>query len=242
MGTPAASAAESDVTARMVVGQSMPRAGSVRLGMYRYLRYIVKGEHRETLDIWQRQLSLESRGGRQVLRLRQRWDGVASRVYTSTHDALFDAATMAPLSHEAMAERQGTIERRAYRFSGAHVTGDTHVAGNGAADFDTVLPEPAFNFTADLELFQMIPWSRGYSVSVPLYDPGLGPSARHVFRVTGEAVLQWPAAPINCWIVSADYSGTRFWIDKASGVVVRSEAVLPDDAGILVKALLPPEG
>ena len=69
------------------VGQVLPRFNLLTATARLYLRYKVIGDKRETIDIWSRETSYETRNGQRLLHITQRWDGVVDKPYSLKQDA-----------------------------------------------------------------------------------------------------------------------------------------------------------
>lgn len=230
-----------DGISRLTVGTPLQRFDRVSPGVRRYLRYTVQEGRRETVDIWERKVSLEDVGGRAVVRVDQRWDRVVSPASVRSQTSIFEAGSFRPLAHTSRVERDGTSVLSAYRFEDDRIVGDDQIADNSKSGFVQVTTEPTFNFETDLELFQALPWRQGYSVSLMFYDPGLTAPTRYVFRTVGSAVIAGTeGSPVDCWIVTADYNTgvvvKTFWIAKVSQLVVHEEA--ERDGVVYVKTLI----
>lgn len=232
-------------TTALDVGQPLARAGLLKPGVHRYLRYTVQDGKRSTKDIWSREVRFETVDGKPQLRIVQRWDAVGEKSYTLKQDSRFEAGTMRPLTHVREATRDGKTETAGYRFLPGKVVGMAELPDNARKDFVAESPEPAYNFETDMEFLQSLPLAPGYAASIPFYDPGRDPPKRYVFKVAGSDRL--PGADgrdIDCWLVTADYNQpghvTRFWFAKRSQVMIREESPMPDGS-VLVKTLLPPE-
>ena len=92
-----------------------------------------------------------------------------------------------------------------------------------------------------MELFQVLPWKRGYVADLVFYDPGLEPPRHYLFKEAGEVRIMGPdGRPVNCWVVTADYNTgkvlNRFWIAKDTQIVLHEESVL--NGVIYVKTLI----
>lgn len=194
------------------VGAELPRFGMVKEGTHHWLRYVRNGEVNTPLDIWTREVRFTPDG----MQIRQRWDGAANSVVLL--DSWFDKGTFKPRTHQRIREKDGkrTVE-------------------------DYVFTEPTFNFETDIEFLQALPLSEGYEATIMFYHPGGPAPARYTWKVAGSETIQGPQGAVDCWLLTTDYNrpGTvaRFWLAKATQLLVRQEAAGPDGK-VMVKTLL----
>lgn len=231
------------------VGDGTVRTNRLRPGTNRYLRYVVKDGKRTARDIWTRTISFETRDGRPMMHITQRWDEVApppGGALALIQDSWFDKHTFRPVSHVRRAVKADGEVVSGFEFGPSAATGMPDLANNSKRDFRLPYDEVPYNFEYDMELIQTLPLRAGLVASIPFYDAGIDAKAdRYVFKVAGTATIRgWDGRPLACWLVTGDYNtGTvrnRFWFDKRSQVLVREEAPL-QDGGLLIKTLLPPE-
>ena len=194
------------------VGAELPRFGMVKEGTHHWLRYVRNGEVNTPLDIWTREVRFTPDG----MQVRQRWDGAANSVVLL--DSWFDKGTFKPRTHQRIREKDGkrTVE-------------------------DYVFTEPAFNFETDIEFLQALPLSEGFEATIMFYLPGGPPPARYTWKVVGSETIQGPQGAVDCWLLTTDYnrpgSVAKFWLAKATQLLVRQEAAGPDGK-VMVKTLL----
>src|SRR4051812_33737641 len=81
------------------VGEALPRVNLLIPGVHRYLRYKVKDGERHPIDIWSRVISFETRDGRRLLHVSQRWDEVGPPAFFLEQDSWFEPDTFRPISH-----------------------------------------------------------------------------------------------------------------------------------------------
>lgn len=199
--------------ANIEVGAPLPRIAMVKEGTHHWLRYWRNGEVNTPVDIWTREVRLTPEG----MQIRQRWDGVNSLVLL---DSWFDKGSFKPRTHQRIREKDGkrTVE-----------------------DYDFSSYEPTFNFETDIEFLQALPLAAGYEASIMFYHPGGPAPARYTWKVAGSETIQGPQGPVDCWLLTTDYNrpGTvaKFWLAKATQLLVRQEAVAPDGK-VMVKSLL----
>jgi hypothetical protein len=223
------------------VGAPLPRFSLVKEGTHRYLRFMKMGEASTPADIWTRSVSFEEREGKRLLRIRQRWDGVAPTPSVRLIDSWFDAGTFRPRTHERVTEREGKRVVEGFAFAPGRITGMPELAENTQKELSVESAEPSFNFEADIEFLQALPLAPGYEARVNFYHPG-GPTPpqRYTFKVSGSATIAGPAGPVDCWVVTTDYnrpgSVATFWFAKGSQLMVRQEARMGEQT--LVKALI----
>lgn len=89
-----------------------------------------------------------------------------------------------------------------------------------------------FNWHSDLALLPLLPYERGGTLRVHLFDVGMPAPMDVDYIVAGERTLQGAdGTTYDCWLVETESgrpgSGAfqRFWIDKARRVVVKEEDV-----------------
>lgn len=89
-----------------------------------------------------------------------------------------------------------------------------------------------FNWHSDLVLLPLLPYEKGGTLRVHLFDVGMPAPMDVDYTVAGERQLQGAdGSTFECWLVETESgkpgSGNfqRFWIDKASRVVVKEEDV-----------------
>lgn len=138
------------------------------------------------------------------------------------------AATLAPIG-----ERTTTPSRIVnYDFAGRVITGQIGPVGTAKAINDT-LPEPAYNST-DLPLvFERLPFSEGYHVALPLYDPEFPGFRRADIKVTGTESLTTPAGVRQVYVVTMS-EPTRstplyFRVDAKTRETLQMDYVVPSN-------------
>lgn len=226
------------------VGQVLPRFNLLTATARLYLRYKVIGDKRETIDIWSRETSYETRNGQRLLHITQRWDGVVDKPYSLKQDAWFEAGTFRPITQVKELTRDGKTQVAGYRFLPDKIIGMAELANNSRKDFDASSPEPSYNFETDMELLQTLPLAEGYEASIVFYDAGPGADApkRYRYKVLGSDTIVGPDGhPIDCWVVATNDGGSgpvvQWWYAKQTQVMIREEARLTDGS-LLVKTLL----
>ena len=244
-GSSLGNVAHAETATQLRVGQPLARAGLLTPGSHLYLRFTVRKGARQVIDIWRRDIRLEPRGGRMLLHIVQRWDGVGEHAYALEQDAWFEPSTFRPLTQVKRVIRDGKTTIGGYQFLSDRVVGMDDLADNVRKGFSIPEREPAYNFETDMELLSMLPLANGYVVSIPFYDPGLDPPKRYTFKVAGsERIRGADGRPVECWVVTADYGlpdpPTRFWFDKQTQVLLREER-LQKDGTTLVKTLVTPD-
>ena len=229
------------------VGQNLPRFDLLTAGTRLYLRYKVVGDKRETMDIWKREISYETKDGKRLLHITQRWDSVVDQPYTLKQDAWFEAGTFRPITQVKELTRDGKTQIAGYRFLPDKIIGMTELAGNARKDFSQPSIEPTYNFETDMELLQTLPLAEGYEASIDFYDAGPGADApkRYQFKVVGsDKIVAADGHPTECWVLTMEDPGPgvkiRWWYAKQTQVMLREEAQL-SDGSLLVKTLLTDE-
>jgi hypothetical protein len=227
------------------VGDKLSRAYLLKPGVHRYIRYkITPDGHRNTIDVWTREISYESKDGRPLLHIHQQWDEVAPAA-TLIQDSWFEPDTFRPLTHIKRVVRDGKTTIGGYRFMPDKIVGMDELAENSRKGFVQASPEPTYNWETDLEFLQALPLGEGYSANIDFYDPPLDPPARYTYAVTGSDKIAAPDGDqIDCWVVAIDFkaenASSRFWFAKKTQILMREE-VKTADGNLLVKALLNPE-
>jgi len=235
--SPCAGALAEDVN----VGTPLPRFALLKEGTHRYLRFMKMGEASVPADIWTREVTFEQRDGKPLLRIRQRWDGVAPTPSVRRIDSWFEAGSFRPLSHERITEREGKRVVEGFTFTPERITGMQALAENTQKDLSVTSGEPTFNFETDIEFLQALPLAPGYEARINFYHPG-GPTPpqRYTFKVSGSATIAGPAGPVDCWVITTDYnkpgSVSTFWFAKGSQLMVRQESTMGERT--LVKTLI----
>ena len=226
------------------VGQALPRFDLLTAGERYYLRYTVVGDKRSTIDIWSRNTSYETKDGKRLLHITQRWDSVVNPGYTLKQDAWFEVRTFRPITEVKELTRDGKVQIAGYRFLPDKIVGMTELEGNSRKDFNVPSSEPAYNFETDMELLQTLPLVANYEASIAFYDPGPGADApkRYRYKVVGsDKIYDADGHAMDCWIVTMEGDDpkvtVRWWYAKQSQVMVREEARLADGS-LLVKTLL----
>ena len=125
------------------VGTTLPRFSLLKEGTHRYLRFMKLGEASTPADIWTRTVSFEERDGKRLLRIRQRWDGVAPTPSVRLIDSWFEAGTFRPITHERITERDGKRVVEGFTFAPGRITGMPALASSSSrVTHRPVLPEP----------------------------------------------------------------------------------------------------
>lgn len=100
------------------------------------------------------------------------------------------------------------------------------------AGFATMKDGWWFNWHSDLTLLPLLPYEKGGTLRVRLFDVGMDAPMDVDYTVVGERTLQGgDGTRLDCWLVETESgrpgSGNyqRFWIDKQRRVVVKEEDV-----------------
>src|SRR5579871_5855477 len=91
--------ATAEEATQVKVGEALPRMNLLTSGAHRYLRYTVKNGERHPIDIWNRVVSYETKDGKRLLHIAQRWDEVGPPAFFLEQDSWFDANTFRPITH-----------------------------------------------------------------------------------------------------------------------------------------------
>jgi hypothetical protein len=244
LGSPALPVFAADAT-QIKVGDKLPRANLLTPGTHRYLRYKVKDGERHPIDIWSRTLSYETKDGKRLFHISQRWDEVGPPVFFLEQDSWFEADTFRPITHLRRGNKGGEVKIKAYRFERDAVVGRADVEGNVDKDYRKATPEPVFNFETDMEMLQALPLAEGYAANLPFMDAGIDEPGRYVFKVAGsDRIKEADGRNVECWLVTADYNtGTvraKFWFAKETQVMLREEVDL-GEGETLIKSLIASE-
>lgn len=166
--------------------------------------------------------------------IEQHWEDETGVVHTArTVHAARDLATLAQestwnrggasvTSRVVPAEARGTIEGELPEASRARME----------AGFPTMDDGWWLNWHSDLTLLPLLPWERGGTLRVHLFDVGMPAPMDVDYTVLGERTLRAADGSAHeCWLVETE-SGSpgsgnyqRFWIDQASRLVVKEEDV-----------------
>lgn len=176
----------------------------------------------------------ERAGGTDAWVIEQHWEDETGTMHTArTVHAARDLATLSQTSTwkrptatitttVVPAEGRGTIE------------GDLPDAARERmqAGFAAMKDGWWFNWHSDLALLPLLPYERGGTLRVHLFDVGMPAPMDVDYSVVGDRVLQGAdGTRYDCWLVETESgrpgSGNfqRFWIDKARRVVVKEEDV-----------------
>ena len=104
--------------------------------------------------------------GKRLLRIRQRWDGVATTPSMRLIDSCFDAGIFRRRSHERVSKRRGKCTVKGYRVRVERISGMKELVENTQMDWSIDSTEPTFNFDADFELLQTLQLDEGYKARV----------------------------------------------------------------------------
>jgi len=167
--------------------------------------------------------------------IEQRWENEAGMVHTArTVHAAGDLATLAQTS---------TWNRPAGSFTTTVVPADGRGTIEGElpaerraateAGFATMKDGWWLNWHSDLALLPLLPYERGGTLRVHLFDVGMPAPMDIDYTVTGERTLVGGdgSTRYDCWLVETgsgmEGSGNyqRFWIDKERRIVVKEEDV-----------------
>ncbi len=187
----------------------------------------------------------ERSGGADTWVIEQHWEGETGVVHTArTVHAAKDAATLSQTSSWTRPDRH-------YRSTIVPATGEGRIDGEIAAEaranmeagFAAMRDGWWMNWHSDLTLLPLLPYERGGTLRVRLFDVGMPAPVDGDYTVIGERTLQGgDGTTYACWLVEK-VSGEpgrsayqRFWIDKARRIVVKEEDVF--NGGYRSKVLL----
>lgn len=178
--------------------------------------------HREQVD------------GVDVWVIEQAWEDENGQVHAArTVHAARDARTLSQTSSWNRADRH-------YSVSVVPAQGQGHIEGELAADarqkmesgFAAMRDGWWLNWHSDLTLLPLLPYEKGGTLRIRLFDVGMPAPMDGDYTVIGERTLRGgDGASHDCWLVemrigeagSGDFQ--RFWIDKARRLVVKEEDV-----------------
>lgn len=166
--------------------------------------------------------------------IEQHWEDETGTMHTArTVHAAADAATLSQTStwKRPNATISTTVVPREGRGS---IEGDLPDAARERmqAGFATMKDGWWMNWHSDLALLPLLPYEKGGTLRIHLFDVGMPGPMDVDYTVVGERRLQGgDGTAYDCWLVETESGkpGTgnyqRFWIDKARRVVVKEEDV-----------------
>ena len=176
----------------------------------------------------------ERSGGIDAWVIDQSWEDETGIVHTAhTVHAAKDAATLAQTSQWNRAGRQFTSRIDPATGRG-EIDGDLPDAAraNMQAGFAAMRDGWWMNWHSDLTLLPLLPYEKGGTLRIRLFDVGMAAPMDVDYVVLGERMLAGAdGKPRACWLVETESgkpgSGNvqRFWIDKAQRVVVKEEDI-----------------
>jgi len=166
--------------------------------------------------------------------IEQHWEDETGVV----HDArtVHAASDVATLSQVSTWTRNGTTVTSSVvpREARGSIEGDLPDAARERmqAGFATMDDSWWLNWHSDLVLLPLLPYEKGGTLRVHLFDVGMAAPMDVDYTVVGDRTLQGAdGSAYDCWLVETE-SGSpgsgnyqRFWIDKARRVVVKEEDV-----------------
>lgn len=222
---------------RLEVGAPLERFDRLQPGVRSYLlsRDQPDGRHFPTF-IAKRETRFETIDGQRRMRVNVQLDG-ATLIWES--ESVFEDQVFRPITHVRTITRDGTRTVEGYRFGPDGLTG-LDIPDNIRSDLNIPFTEPMFNFETDLEMLRTLPWSAGYSVSIPFHHAGSRDAKRYLWT-TSEAVARTPdGRDIECWVVRTDYDGSpqpsHFWLAKGTQELIRVET--PSRDGLINRKTL----
>lgn len=164
--------------------------------------------------------------------IEQNWQDETGQVHTArTVHASKDAATLSQTSgwNRTTARYTSTVEPTTGRGS---IEGELppEMRQKMEAGFATMQDGWWMNWHSDLTLLPLLPYEKGGTLRIRLFDVGMAAPMDVDYTVAGERKLQGSDGTIyDCWLVETE-SGSpglgnyqRFWIDKARRIVVKEE-------------------
>lgn len=138
-----------------------------------------------------------------------------------------DLHTLAPLAHRS----HNPSRVMALDFAGNRVTGRYSPTDSAARTIDQHLATPAFDSNIMDLVIAALPLQPGYAVRIPYYIYERGGAVWFNVRVVDTTTVTGRAGDHPAWVVEATTEGdgtTRYWIDRATRVVLRSVHQLSD--------------
>lgn len=175
------------------------------------------------LFLWTRELSLETRQGKEVIVITQDWQGQDTLFNRSIY-SVSEKASFKPIYHYAKSPRG--IE--AFNFEATRIIGADSVADNTRKGWQIPLSEPTLNWELDLEILALLPFKEGKTFAVNFYHPGSkGGPQYYLYKVAGSELLDLAGGQrVDCWKLQIDYgqynSTATFWVSKKTREVLKS--------------------
>lgn len=173
-------------------------------------------------------------GGQDAWVIEQHWEDDTGSVHTArTVHAAQDAATLSQTSSWTRPDRRLTTVVEPANGRGS-IEGELPEAARKTmeAGFTAMQDGWWMNWHSDLALLPLLPYEKGGTLRIRLFDVGMPAPMDVDYTVLGERTLAGAdGRSRDCWLVETESgrpgSGNfqRFWIDKASRVVVKEEDV-----------------
>lgn len=180
------------------------------------------------------EIKREQVDGQKAWVIEQRWEDESGTVHTArTVHAAKDAATLSQTSSWTRPDRRLTTVVEPAKGHGS-IEGDLPEASRKTmeAGFAAMRDGWWMNWHSDLTLLPLLPYEKGGTLRIRLFDVGMAAPMDVDYGVLGERTLVGAdGRGRDCWLVETESgrpgSGNvqRFWIDKASRVVVKEEDV-----------------
>lgn len=175
------------------------------------------------LFLWKRDLSLETRNGKEVIVIRQDWQG-QDTLFNRKLYSVSEKASFKPIYHFSQSARG--IE--AFNFEADKIVGADSIANNSRKDWQIALKEPTLNWELDIEILALLPFKEGKTFAINFYHPGSkGGPQYYLYKVAGSEVLELTGGQrVDCWKLQIDYgqqnSTATFWVSKKTREVLKS--------------------
>ncbi len=197
------------------------RSARVATGQFvRAISFVRDGQERRVGTITER---ISERGsGTSAILIRAQEITMGQRTVIDT--AVSNRSTLAPIWHNS---KQPTATM-ALRFDGRHVTG-SHTAGTAAPEpIDQTVDAAVFDSNNQELVMGALPLALGYAARLPMYIYESKGIVWCDLRVVGQETLDGTDA----WKLDVSYAGARgsYWFAKATGVMLKSDLVLPTGA------------
>jgi hypothetical protein len=234
---PFAHAAPADAVATTVVSPADMHLDRLRPATMTYLVYMhgAPGTGFSRMTLATTEVRPANVDGRDAWAIEQHWEDEAGVAHTArTVHAASDIATLSQASTWKMPDG-GTFTSNILPPEGrGSIEGDAPAAARERmqAGFAAMDDGWWFNWHSDLTLLPLLPYEKGGTLRVHLFDVGMPAPIDVDYTVAGERTLQGSdGTTYDCWLVETESgkpgSGNyqRFWIDKARRVVVKEEDV-----------------